>query len=114
MVLGIQIVGILFGLFLCYYTFLYYKKKLFTQKELTFWILVWLSFVVFSLIPDLLEPILKKVAFARVLDFFIIIGFMFILSILFYIYTIVRKNQKQIEEIIRQVAIEKASSEKKQ
>ena len=108
MVLGIQIAGILFGLFLCYYTFLYYKKKLFTQKELAFWILVWLSFVVFSLIPDLLEPLLKKIAFARVLAFFIVIGFMFILSILFYIYTIVRKNQKQIEEIVRQVAIERA------
>ena len=108
MVLGIQIAGVLFGLFLSYYSFLNYKRRIFTQKELIFWIIVWVSFVVFSLIPDLLEPFTRSVNFARVLDFFIIIGFMFLLSIMFYLYTIVRKNQRQIEKIVRQTAMEKA------
>lgn len=110
MVLGIQIAGVLFGLFLCYYSFLYYKKKVFTQKELIFWIVIWASFVIFSLIPDLLKPILRSINFARVLDLFIVVGFMFLLSVMFYIYTIVRKSQKQIEEVVRKTAIEKAGS----
>lgn len=112
MVLGIQIAGVLFGLFLCYYSFLYFKRKIFTQKEIVLWVSVWLSFIVFSLIPDLLEPILKKISFARVLDFFIVVGFMFMLSVLFYIYTIVRKSQRQIEEVVRKMAIEKIGDKK--
>src|SRR3989338_2608498 len=97
-ILGIQILGILFGFFMMYYTFLQYKRKEFTIKEYSFWFLFWGTFVVVTLFPQVLDPVLSTLNIARTLDFFIIAGFLFLILVTFYTYTLVRKNQKKLEE----------------
>ena len=106
-ILGIQILGILFGFFMMYYTFLEYKRKEFTIKEYSFWFIFWGFFVIITLFPQILDPVLKTLNIARALDFFIITGFLFFIFVIFYTYTIVRKNQKNLEEIVRQIALKK-------
>ncbi len=108
MVLGIQILGILFGLFMIYITFLSGKRREFTTKEGGFWIVVWVLFVLVALFPNSLDFFIKGVLkLQRPLDFFIITGFMFMIGSIFYTYTIVRKNQKKLEEIVRKMAMKK-------
>ena len=106
-ILGVQILGTLFGIFMIYYTFLHHKRKELTIKEYTFWIALWILFLTLTLFPWLLNPILKSVGFARALDFFIVAGFMFLIGSMFYIYLLVRGNQKRLEEIVRKMAFEK-------
>jgi len=105
--LGIQILGVLFGLFMIYYTFLQHKRKEFTIREYSFWIILWILFVTFSLFPSLVDPIVKSLNLARTMDFFIILGFMFLIGTIFYTYTLVRKNQKKLEEMVRKLALER-------
>ena len=107
MVLGIQIVGFLFGLFIMYLTFLNYKRKEFTTKEFIFWIFLWVIFIVLTLFPFLLNPIVKSFGFFRALDVLIVSGFLFLIAAIFYTYTIVRKNQRQLEKLVREIAIKK-------
>ncbi|MBS3103271.1 DUF2304 domain-containing protein [Candidatus Woesearchaeota archaeon] len=106
-ILGIQIIGILFGFFMMYYTFLHYKRKEFTMREYGFWLILWALFIVITLFPDILDPILKSLSIARALDFFIIIGFLFLIGMIFYTYTNVRANQKKLEEVVRKIALKK-------
>ena len=106
-ILGIQILGILFGFFMMYYTFLQYKRKEFTIKEYSFWFLFWGTFVVVTLFPQVLDPVLSTLNIARTLDFFIIAGFLFLILVTFYTYTLVRKNQKKLEEVVRNIAIKR-------
>lgn len=106
-ILGIQIAGSLFGLFMIYYSFLNYKRKQFTAKEFTFWLFLWIIFILISLFPFLLDPIVKSVGFLRALDLLTISGFIFLIAAIFYTYTLTRKNQKQLEEIVRIIAIKK-------
>jgi len=106
-ILGIQILGILFGFFMMYYTFLQHKRNEFTIKEYSFWFLFWASFVIVTLFPQILDPLLQTFSIARTLDFFIIAGFLFLTFIIFYTYTIVRKNQRKLEEIVRNIAIKR-------
>ncbi|MBS3114052.1 DUF2304 domain-containing protein [Candidatus Woesearchaeota archaeon] len=108
MALGIQIAGFLFGLFMLYYSFLNYKRKEFSTKELTFWFLVWGVFILISLFPNILDPIVKVGGFLRALDLLIISGFLFLIASIFYTYTIARKNQKQLETIVRAIATSKS------
>ena len=107
MVLGIQIVGFLFGLFMMYYSFLNYKRKEFTTREFSFWILLWAVFIITALFPFLLDPIVKKIGFLRALDLLTIGGFLFMITAIFYTYTIARKNQKQLETLVRAIATKK-------
>ena len=106
-ILGIQILGVLFGFFMIYYTFLQYKRKEFTIKEYSFWFVFWGIFVIVTLFPQLLVPVLNTLNISRTLDFFIIAGFLFLTFVVFYTYTIVRKNQRKVEEIVRNIALKR-------
>ena len=107
MILGIQIAGLLFGLFMIYYSFLNYKRREFTAKEFTFWIFIWDVFIVITLFPYVLDPLVKALGFFRALDLLIISGFLFLILAIFYTYTITRKNQKHVETIVRNIAMKK-------
>lgn len=106
-IIGIQIVGFLFGIFMLYYTFLQRKRKTFTSKEYSFWMILWTMFLIITIFPTLLDPVVKSLNLARRMDFFIILGFMFVIGSIFYTYILVRRNQKQIEEIVRKIAMKK-------
>ena len=80
-ILGIQILGSLFGFFMMYYTFLQHKRKEFTIKEYSFWFIFWGVFVIITLFPQILDPILSTLNLVRALDFFIIAGFLFLIFI---------------------------------
>ena len=107
-ILGIQIAGFLFGLFMLYYSFLNYKKRSFTSKEFSFWVLLWSLFIIVVIFPVVLDPILKPLGVFRALDFLIMSGFLFIIAMVFYTYTLTRRTQKQVEVIVRSVAVKKS------
>lgn len=112
-ILGVQIIGILFGFFMMYYTFLHYKRKEFEKGEYAFWLILWVLFIIVTIFPGFLDPIVRVFHFARTLDFFIIVAFLFLTGISFYMYSITRKNQNKIERIVRNMAFKKAEGKKK-
>ena len=91
-----------------------YSKK-FESKETIFWLGTWIAFLLLVIFPTYLDFFIKGVlGFSRKLDFFIVLGFLFILGILFYTYGIMRKTQNKIEQLVRKIAIdrEEQSSQK--
>lgn len=112
--LGIQLVGILFGLFMLYITFIFSKKKEFTSREWVIWSGLWVLFMILAIFPQLLDPVMVGLALARKMDFFISLGFMLFTVIIFYTYIIVRTNQKKIETLIRDITFLNEQLEKKE
>jgi len=108
MMLGIQLLGLIFGLFMLYITFLHFKRNEFTMNEAGFWSILWIAFLIVTLIPQILNPIMETLSIARTMDLFIILGFMFLITANFYTYGIVRKTQKKMENLVREIAIKKA------
>lgn len=107
MVLGIQVFGLLFGLFMLYLSFLNHKRKEFTVNEWAFWTLLSAAFMVISLFPQVLEPVVETLNLGRTLDLFIILGFMFLIAAVFYTYMVTRKTQRRMEELVRKLALKK-------
>ncbi len=112
MLLGIQSIGIVFGIFMLYMSFLQWKKRQFTLNEFLFWSLFAAAFSAISMFPGLLDPIVKSLKLGRTLDLFIILGFMFLIAATFYSYRIVRNTQRQLEDLVRQIALERADTGK--
>jgi len=107
-ILGIQILGILFALFMIYVTFLQQKRNEFTVKESILWFGAWICFLILVIFPKTFDFFITNVlSFSRMMDFFIVIGFMFLIGVSFYTYTLVRKNQNKIDNLVRNIAIEK-------
>ena len=107
MVLGIQILGMLFGLLMIYITFLHAKRQEYSAKEYLVWMIVWIVFIIVSLFPNILDIFVIQFKFSRTLDLLIIGGFLFLIAVTFRTYNIVRKNQNKIEEIVRKTAMDK-------
>ena len=105
--LGVQVLGVLFALFMFYITFLHQRRKEFTAKESIFWFGAWICFLLLVIFPTSLDFFITDVLdFSRRMDFFIVLGFMFIIGIMFHTYTIVRNNQNKIDMVVRKIAIE--------
>ena len=107
MVLGVQIIGIFFSLVMIYLTFLHRKRNEFSLKEFLAWGIAWIAFLFLTLFPKSIDLVVSRVGFARTLDAYIVMGFIFLIGIMFYIYSIVRINQNRIEEVVRKIALEK-------
>ncbi|PIO03280.1 hypothetical protein COT48_05575 [Candidatus Woesearchaeota archaeon CG08_land_8_20_14_0_20_47_9] len=112
MIIGVQLLGVLFGLMMLYVTFIQHKRRELTFNEWGFWSLLSCVFIVFSLAPGLLDPLVESLEFGRTMDLFTIMGFMFLVGSLFYTYTIVRTDQKRFEELVRALAIRRVKREK--
>jgi hypothetical protein len=108
MILGIQLLGVLFALFMLYLTFMHKKRKEFETIEYALWVIFWLIFMFITLFPSSLNMIVKTLSLNRPLDLLIISGFLFLIGIGFYTYTITRKTQNKVEDLVRSIAIKKA------
>lgn len=106
-IIGVQILGILFGLFMVYYTFLHFKRKELKTGEFGFWLVLWVLFTLVVFFPAILEPLRKAVGFVRVMDMLVVFGFIFLIGLTFYNYITMKKNQKKIEDVVREIAIKK-------
>ena len=113
MPLGIQVFGLVFSAFMLYASFLYYKKKEFTLTEWGFWAVFSAAFAAISAFPRILDPVVATLNLSRKLDLFIILGFMFLIAATFYTYTVTRRTDRRMEEVVRNLAIERASRKKK-
>ena len=105
---GIQIFSSLFGLFMIYLTFLHLKRKEFKIAEFGLWAIFWLVLMFLALFPNSLDFLVKDLLkLTRPLDFFIIVGFLFLIFMSFSNYTDIKKNNQRIEKIIRRISFKK-------
>ncbi len=113
MLLGIQIVGILFGLCMVYYSYLTYKKNEFNKSEFLVWALIWILFIFMTILPSSLEPIVKTMSLKRSFDLLVICGFIFLTTLAYYNYLLIKKMRKKMEILVRKVTLSKSDYEEK-
>ena len=111
--LTIQIVGIAFGFVMLYLTMLYAKRNELSRAEQFAWSAVWILIMVFALFPQVLTTVTETMQFDRTLDLLVVSGVLFVVTISFYTYLLVRKNQKKVEKLVREIAIEETEKKEK-
>lgn len=101
MLLGVQILAIIFGIVMMYLTFLYFKRKDFNKLQLALWEILWLAFLFVAIFPESVNRITESLGIVRAMDLFMILGFVFVISLSFYNYLVVGKLKKSLEEYVR-------------
>jgi hypothetical protein len=108
MVVGSQIIGVIFATFMIYLTFIRAKRKEFSGKEMALWTVIWLFVLYIAFLPKTLDFFAVEVLdFARTFDLLIMLALMFLTGCIFITYAAVKKNQKKLEDTIRKLALEK-------
>lgn len=110
--IGIQIVAIIFALWMIYFSFLHYRRKEFTLKELILWMILWVGLIVIVIFPASVNFILKTFSITRTFDLVVIIAIVVAIGVTFRNYVIIRRLEKRIEDFVRKESLEKIGDEK--
>ncbi|MBI2573081.1 DUF2304 domain-containing protein [Candidatus Woesearchaeota archaeon] len=101
----IQLLGIIFGVAMMYFTFVKYKRKEISSIECSIWMVGWIVLIALAIVPSILDAIIKPLNFYRRLDFFVVVGFFTILGLGFYNYSLVKKMERKMEQLVRETAV---------
>lgn len=107
MVLGIQVIGVVFSLLMLYLTFLYYKKNNYTRTAFIFWVVVWVCAMGLVLFYQEFGALSSQLQFARTSDLYITIAVLFFGAITFLNYASVKRQERKVEELVRGMAMKR-------
>lgn len=111
-IVTLQIVLLIFAIFMAYSLFLHWKKKNISNKLFSFWIFIFSLFIFIAIFPKILEPLLKELFIVRVMDLGMIGTFMILTYITIENNIKIKKIEEQMEKLIRKIAVKKIKSEK--
>lgn len=104
-IIGLQLVLTAFALFMMYVLLLHWRKNNISNVMFFSWLLIWCGFLVVTFFPALLEPLLKELFLVRVIDFGTIVAFMIITYVSIENNVKIRKQDEQIEKLVRKLAL---------
>lgn len=103
--IGIQIVAILFALWMTYFTYLHYKRGEFGRVEAVFWQILWFGLVVVVIFPHSVRFILTTFSISRTFDLIVIIGIVILFGVTFRNYVILKRMERKVEDLVRTEAL---------
>jgi len=107
MIIGLQIIAILFAFSMIYFAVLSYKRSELSGMEAASWIIMWVGATVVVIFPELLRSFAKTFLVTRVFDLMVIGGFILVISIVASAYLRTKRNEKKLEDLVRRLAKEK-------
>lgn len=110
--IALQLISLLFGLYMLYWSFLVYKKGLIYFRELIFWVSIWISFVGVSFFPNTTKRIIQTFKISRTMDLLMILSFILLWIVTFKNYTDNRQSKKKLQELVKKVAIDSATKKR--
>jgi hypothetical protein len=113
MLAGIQLLGIIFSLIMIYLAYVYYRRKNYGIRSFLIWLCIWAAALFLMSFPKTFYGIMEVLQIERTADFIVLLGFGFFSVIIFYLYTIVKKNNHKIEQLVRQLAMDELEKKSK-
>ncbi len=101
----IQILSVIFGIFMLYVVRIHRKKGVLERNEVFFWNTLWLGFIYVAFFPQTFQGLIQRLQIARVFDLLVIIAFMIITFITFQSGIKIKNLAKKLEEMVRKKAL---------
>jgi hypothetical protein len=75
--------------------------------EVIFWIGIWILTILVVIFPETLRTYAQKFAISRLFDLMVVGGFILVITMVSIAYLKAKKNEKKIEELVREEALRK-------
>jgi len=110
--MALQLVSIFFGLYMLYWCFLVYKKRLIYIRELTFWVVVWSLFMIVVVFPNSTKSVLQTFKINRTMDLLMILTFVVLWFVAFRNYIENKQQKRKLQDLVRNLAMKSALKNK--
>lgn len=107
MIIGIQIIGLLFAFSMVYFSVLAYKRKELTRVEIYSWLALWGFAIVGIIFPEMFRKFSMTFLVTRVFDLMVVGGFIVVMTLVSISYLRVKRNEKKLEELVRKLSLKK-------
>lgn len=105
MIIGLQLIAIVFALIMIYFAYLHYSRGELNGVEILSWLLIWVVTIGIVTFPELLKTFAQAFSISRVFDLMVIGGFIVVISIVYLAYVRTKRLEKKIEEYVRTEAL---------
>lgn len=113
MILGIQIVALIFVVAMVYLTYIHYKKNEINGIEALILLCIWSSVVLIVLFPELFRTFSRSIAVTRAFDLAMMGGFILLFPLVYLCYVRLNRLQKKFEKYITEDAIKNAKKKRR-
>ena len=107
MIIGLQIIAILFSLTMVYFAVLNYKRGEINGTEIVGWMIIWIGTIIIVVFPELLRTFAKTFLFARVFDMMVVGALILVILIVSSAYMRTKRNEKKLEDLVRKLSLKK-------
>jgi hypothetical protein len=101
--IGVQILALLFVIWMTYFSYLHYRRREFSLYEFLFWQIMWVGLTIIVLLPKSVNFVLKTFSISRTFDFVVISGIVILFGITFRNYVLLKRTERKIEDLTRRI-----------
>ncbi len=105
MIIGLQIIALLFAFSMIYFAVLHFKRGELGGTEIVSWLIMWTIAIIIIIFPELLQSFAKTFLVTRVFDLMVIGGFILVISMVAVAYVRTKQLEKKLEELVRLEAL---------
>lgn len=105
MILGLQIIALIFALIMIYFAYLHYRRGEINGFEILFWCIAWIGAIFVALFPEVFRVFSATISISRAFDLAMIGGFILVIPIVYSAYIRTKRIEKKLEELIRKDAL---------
>lgn len=113
MILGLQIIAIIFALIMIYFAYLHYRRGEMNGLEVLLWVTAWTGAIFIAIFPEIFRAFSATIAISRAFDLAMIGGFILVVPLVYMAYIRTRRIEKKLEELVREEAKKGLKSRKK-
>ena len=113
MIKPIQVIAIIFAIFLLVKVILRLKNKKLTLNEFLFWSTMWVLLILLSIFPQVSDRIANFFGFGRGLDFFIVSSILLMFYLIFRVISKLEDMDAKITKLARNMALKEMEGHRK-
>jgi hypothetical protein len=102
---GIQLIAIVFGVGMAFWTYRAYRRKDLLGLEAAVWLAVWVGLILVSAFPEALRNVVGPLKVARLLDLVMIVGILLLSTMVFLLNGRVRRLERRMVDLVRRLAL---------
>lgn len=106
--IGIQLLAILFVLWMTYFSYLHYRRREYSIWEYALWQMLWIGLAFVALRPHSVDFLLRSLKIPRAFDLVTMTAIVILFGITFRSYVILKRMEKRIEKFTRTQALDKS------
>lgn len=107
MILGLQIIALIFSLIMIYFAYLHYRRGDINGLEILFWLIAWGGAMLIVVFPSLFSVFSQTIAISRAFDLAVLGGFVLVIPLVYSSYIRSKRIEKKLEYYVRQEALQK-------